>query len=74
MYSMEGKDLIRLKVALAEKGGTARLPSVSWRVPAHQHVVGRANRRRPSHGVQMVYQQCTTQLGELDRGCQMSRS
>ena len=54
---MEGKDLNRLKVALAEMGGTARLPSVSWRVPAHKQVVGRANRRRPSHGVQMVYQQ-----------------
>lgn len=40
---MEGKDFNRLKVVLAEKGGTARLPSVSWRVPAHQQVVGRAN-------------------------------
>ena len=36
---MEGKDLNRLKVVLAEKGGTARLLSVSWRVPAHQQVV-----------------------------------
>ena len=36
---MEGKDLNRLKVALAEKGGTARLLRVSWRVPAHQQVV-----------------------------------
>ena len=44
---MEGKDLNRLKVVLAE---------------------------RPSHGVQMVYQQRTTQLGELDGGSQMSRS
>ena len=71
---MEGKDLNRLKVALAEKGGTARLPSVSWRVPAHKQVVGRANRRRPSHGVQMVYQQRTTQLAEPNGGSQMSRS
>ena len=36
---MEGKDLNRLKVVLAEKGGAARLPSVSWRVPTHQQVV-----------------------------------
>ena len=42
---MEGKDLNRLKVVLAEKGGTARLPSVSWRVPAHQQVVSRADRQ-----------------------------
>jgi len=71
---MEGKDLNRLKVVLAEKGGTARLPSVSWRVPAHQQVVSWADWRWPSYGIQMVYQQRTTQLGEFDGGSQMSRS
>lgn len=35
---MEGKDLNRLKVVFAEKGGTERLPNVSWRVPTHQQV------------------------------------
>jgi len=71
---MESKDLNRLKVVLAENGGTARLPSVSWRVPAHQQVVSRTDRCWSSHSVQMVYEQCSAQLRELDGGCQMSRS
>lgn len=32
-------DLNRLKVALVEKGGTARLPSVSWRALENQSLV-----------------------------------
>ena len=64
---MEGKDLNRLKVVLAEKKRTNK-----WL--AEQIGVDQATVSKWSHGVQMVYQQRTTQLGELDGGSQMSRS
>ena len=68
---METKDLNRLKVVLAEKGGAARLTSVSWRVPAHEQVACRTTWQRPCHYLQMVYQQCAADTGELVRHSQM---
>ena len=38
------KDINRIKVVLAEKGGAARLPSVSWRVPEYQQMGGKSVR------------------------------
>lgn len=36
------KNINRIKVVLAEKGGTARLPSFLWRIPENQQMAGGA--------------------------------
>lgn len=58
--TIEMKDLNRIKVVLVEKGGAAKLPSVLWRVPENQQVVGRAVRQERLDCQQMVYQYGTT--------------
>ena len=60
------KDLNRLKVVLVEKGGTARLPSVSWRVPEIQPLAIQTTGMCANNSIEMVYQFIATSTGDAD--------
>ena len=60
------KDLNRLKVVLVEKGGAARLPSVSWRVPEVQSLVIQTTGMCANDGIKMVYQFVATSVRDVD--------
>ena len=50
------EDVNRIKLVLVEKGGAARLSSVSWRVPAYQQVACRAVGSQSVNSQQVVHQ------------------
>lgn len=50
------KDLNRLKVVLVEKGGAAKLSSISWREPEIQPLAIQTAGMCTNDGIEMVYQ------------------
>ena len=50
------KDINRIKVVLAEKGGAARQLSVLWRAPEDQQMAGRTTGLCSNNSIKMVYQ------------------
>ena len=70
--SIMDKDINRIKVVLAEKGGAARLPSVSWREPEDQQVAGRAVRLCPHDCFQVVYQCVPATDGDISENSKIA--
>ena len=60
------KDLNRLKVALVEKGGAAKLSSVSWREPEIQPMAIQTAGMCANDRIEMVYQFITASVGDAD--------
>ena len=59
------KDINRIKVVLAEKGGAARLLSVLWRAPVDQQMAGRTTGVCSNNSAKMVYQRLSANYGDL---------
>jgi len=60
------KDLNRLKVVLVEKGGAAKLSSVSWREPEIQSLVIQTAGMCADDCFKVVYQFITASVGDAD--------
>ena len=60
------KDLNRLKVVLVEKGGAAKLSSVSWREPEIQPLAFQRIGMCANDCFKVVYQFITTSIGDAD--------
>ena len=60
------KELNRLKVVLVEKGGAAKLSSVSWREPEIQPLAIQTAGMCANDVVEMVYQFVATAVGDAD--------
>ena len=63
------KDLNRLKVVLVEKGGAAKLSSVSWRELEIQSLAIQTTGMCANNGIEMVHQLVTTSVGDADEDC-----
>ena len=56
------KDINRINVVLAEKGGAARLLSVLWRAPEDQQMAGRTSELCSNNSVKVVCQRLSTDM------------
>ena len=73
------KDINRIEVVLAEKGGSARLSSVLWRAPENQQMTGKTTGLCSNNSVKVVYQRLSANYGYLSKdsrttGCGTDRT